>query len=372
MSAGLYIHIPFCKSKCPYCDFYSLRYDENTAEIYADAVIDEIKTGRRAREFTQDFSFEFDTVYFGGGTPSALGGERLARMLSAARQNYKISPESEITAECNPSSSDEKLFCTLADSGFNRISLGMQSAADNERRALGRTADSTKVRQAVTDAKRAGIDSISLDLMIGIPNQSMESLIDSAKFCLELGVKHISAYMLKIEPGTVFDKMGGRLILPDEDAVCDMYLGLIRFLEENGMRQYEISNFAQPGFESRHNLKYWRLDEYLGIGPAAHSFIKDKRFYYERDCEGFVGGGRAVFESDGGDENEFIMLRLRLSDGLKDEDYLARYGVHLPEKILDTAAKLATKGLVICGDGGIRLTKNGFLLSNYVISQLIY
>lgn len=372
MGAGLYIHIPFCKSKCPYCDFYSLRYDENTARRYTDAVTDEIKTGRRTAEFTRGFSFKFDSVYFGGGTPSALGGESLAKMLSAARTYYKISRESEITAECNPSSSDERLFYTLAEAGFNRVSLGMQSAVDGERRSLGRTADSSRVRQAVTDAKKAGIDNISLDMMIGIPGQSTESLKDSAKFCLELGVKHISAYMLKVEPGTVFDRMGDKLILPDEDDVCDMYLGLIGFLEENGMKQYEISNFARPGFESRHNLKYWRLDEYLGIGPAAHSFVNGRRFYYERDCENFINGGSAVFESDGGDENEFIMLRLRLADGLKNKDFAARYGTDLPQKIFDRAAELEKNGLVTCRDGAVKLTGNGFLLSNYVISQLIY
>lgn len=372
MSAGLYIHVPFCKSKCPYCDFYSLRYDPDAAKKYADAVVDEIATSRRSAEYTQGFSFEFDSVYFGGGTPSAVGGDILTDMLNAARENYVISSDCEITAECNPSSSDSELFSALAGAGFNRISLGMQSSSDGERRALGRTADAARVKQAVTAAHRAGIENISLDIMIGIPEQTVQSLIESAKFCIELGVKHISAYMLKIEPGTVFDRMGDRLILPDEDEVCDMYLALTDFLSHSGMEQYEISNFSYPGFESRHNLKYWRLEEYLGIGPSAHSFIGNSRFYYGRDCEKFIDGGSVLFESDGGDENEFIMLRLRLSEGLKNSDYKARFGSDIPKKVFDKAETFQKQGLTLCSDGRIRLTPKGFLLSNYVISRLIY
>ncbi len=370
MSAGLYIHVPFCISKCPYCDFYSLKYNEDSAEEYALSVIDEIETGRRSGEFTRDFDFKFDTVYFGGGTPSVLGARTLGKILDSARKNYRIDENSEITVECNPSAVDYEFFRKLDFYGVNRISLGMQSVADVERRGLGRLADSKTVKKAVNDAQAAGIDNISLDIMIGIPFQSEKTLLESADFCLDSGVKHVSAYMLKIEPGTHFAKMGGKLILPDEDETCDMYLSLCEYLEENGMIQYEISNFSRESYESRHNLKYWLDCEYLGIGPAAHSFTSGKRFYFERDIDSFITGGMAKFESYGGDFNEFTMLRLRLADGLNDSDVKSRFGFSIPDEMRKKCAEFENAGLLVSDEKGIRLTKSGFLLSNYIIASL--
>ena len=316
MNAGLYIHVPFCMSKCPYCDFYSLRYNGDSALKYAESVIDEIETNVRGAEFTVDSEF----------------------------------------------------FKKLNFYGVNRVSLGMQSSSDIERRKLGRLADSNKVRQAVSDAQRAGIENISLDIMIGIPSQSEKTLLKSAKFCIDSGVKHVSAYMLKVEPGTHFAKMGDKLVLPGEDEVCDMYLSLCGYLEENGMKQYEISNFSYKSYESRHNLKYWLDENYLGIGPAAHSFINNSRFYYKRDIDSFIKGEKALFESYGGDFNEFVMLRLRLADGLKETDVKKRFGFGIPKKMRRKCAEFEKAGLLVSDENGIRLTKNGFLLSNCIIS----
>ena len=370
MNAGLYIHVPFCMSKCPYCDFYSLRYNGDSALKYAESVIDEIETNVRGAEFTKDFDFKFDTVYFGGGTPSVLGADIIGKILNSARKNYKISENCEITVECNPSTVDSEFFKKLNFYGVNRVSLGMQSSSDIERRKLGRLADSNRVGQSVSDAQRAGIENISLDIMIGIPSQSEKTLLESAKFCIDSGVKHVSAYMLKVEPGTHFAKMGDKLVLPGEDEVCDMYLSLCGCLEENGMKQYEISNFSYKSYESRHNLKYWLDENYLGIGPAAHSFINNSRFYYKRDIDSFIKGEKALFESYGGDFNEFVMLRLRLADGLKETDVKKRFGFGIPKKIRRKCCEFEKAGLLVSDENGIRLTKNGFLLSNCIIASL--
>lgn len=368
---GLYVHIPFCRSKCPYCDFYSMRLDENTADTYLDAVLDEIENGKRTGGYTKNAELTFDTVYFGGGTPSVFGGERLGKILNAARKHYHIAPDAEMTVECNPSSADDAFFSSLASFGINRVSLGMQSAVDTERRMLGRQADKNAVAKAVDGAKKSGIQNISLDLMLGVPNQTMESLDESLDFLICIGITHISAYMLTLEENTVFYKRLHQLNLPNEDTVCEMYLHAVERLEAAGFYQYEISNFAKNGFESRHNLKYWNCEEYLGIGPSAHSFIDGKRFFFERSINDFIDGKPAEFDSFGGDKEEYIMLKLRLARGLDFSEYEKRFGEPLPEKIISKARFFERNGLVHCGKDRIALTKKGFLLSNSVIAELI-
>ncbi|MGN1117017.1 MAG: radical SAM family heme chaperone HemW, partial [Acutalibacteraceae bacterium] len=276
---GIYIHIPFCQSKCPYCDFYSMRSDEETMERYTDAVIREIEKC--------DGDISADTLYFGGGTPSVLGAERLYRMIEAVRKKFRlVSPE--ITVECNPASTSLDFYKKLSDCGVNRISLGMQSAVDAERRILGRISDRKVIRENVENIKKAGIDNISVDLMIGVPFQDSESLLASIMFITQLDVQHVSAYMLKIEEGTFFHKKQNLLPFPDEDDTCDMYLFLCDYMEKLGFKQYEISNFAKNGYKSRHNLKYWHDEEYISFGPSAHSFSDGRRYYYERDIEKYI------------------------------------------------------------------------------------
>jgi len=368
---GLYIHIPFCRSKCPYCDFYSCLTKNADTETYVASVIDEIKTGRRTKEFTNHSDLSFDTIYFGGGTPSVIGADNIGRIINCVKEYYTVSDDAEITVECNPSTVDEEFFRKLSSYGVNRISLGMQSAVDNERRKLGRFSDKNQILSVIAGAKKCGIDNISLDVMLGIPDQTMQSLDDTIDFCISTEVPHISAYMLSIEEGTVFHKKIDTLNLPDEDTVCDMYMHLSEKLRNAGFRHYEISNFAKSGYESRHNTKYWNCEEYLGIGPSAHSFVDGKRFFFDRDIHSFINGETAVYDCTGGDREEYIMLRLRLSDGIVFGEYKNRFSEDFPSEILKKARVFQKQGLLDITESNISLTVQGFLISNHIISELI-
>ena len=360
---GIYIHIPFCKTKCPYCDFYSFKAEDKQKDSYLKAVL------LCLMEYRDKISTEIDTVYFGGGTPSVFGGERIAQVIELIRNNYQLTNNAEITVECNPSSVDECLVAHLKKAGVNRISMGMQSAVDKERKSLGRLSGRQELENAVKLFNKAGITNISLDLMLGIPHQTKESLTESLSFAVNSGVKHISAYMLKIEEGTPFARM--TLPLPDEDEVCDFYLDTVSFLRDHGFMQYEISNFAKEGFESRHNLRYWQCKEYLGIGPSAHSFLGGERFYFSRDFDSFLANPTPISDGKGGDEEEFIMLNLRLSTGLSFEKFKERYNKCISENIIKKAENFQKAGLLTVDEKGIRLNEKGFLLSNTIISQLI-
>lgn len=340
--SGLYFHIPFCKSKCPYCDFYSVKFDEASAQQYVQEICDEIK----------QYQGIFDTVYFGGGTPSILPPELIGKILDCARAQFEISDDAEITVECNPSKDLSEDFKKYASYGVNRISVGMQSAVDSERFALGRAAGRNEVERTINYARQSGIENISLDLMLGTPKQTIESLDYSFDFIKSVGVPHVSAYMLKIEEGTKFFQMRDRLVLPDDDTVGEMYLKTVDTLASFGIKQYEISNFAVPGFESRHNTKYWTLTPYLGIGKSAHSFWGGKRFFYDREWN-------KIDDGTGGDKEEQIMLGLRLAKGidksLVDRDF----------------AEFVKMGYVADLGERIALTPKGMLVSNTIINYII-
>ncbi len=359
---GIYIHIPFCRSKCPYCDFYSFKGDEKQKDSYLNAVLSALKKFKN--QLTQA-----DTIYFGGGTPSYFGGERIAACIDYIKNNFNL-VNPEITVECNPSDVDEKLMTALSDCGVNRISMGMQSAVDSERKALGRLSDKKQISEALSVIRKSGISNISLDIMLGIPGQTKESLDESLDFLVSCGVTHISAYILKVEENTPFGMMGERLVLPDEEEVCQLYLHTSEKLARHGFAHYEISNFAKKGFESRHNLKYWNAEEYLGIGPSAHSFLSGRRFYYERSFGDFLEGCQPVQDGEGGDEEEYIMLRLRLSQGLRKEEYEKRFGKKIPEEIFLKAKKLPSS-LINVTEDSVSLTAEGFLLSNTIIGELL-
>lgn len=361
---GLYVHIPFCKSKCPYCDFYSLKKSDSNFSAYVSAVKASLKNWAMKTDKMAD------TLYFGGGTPSLLGGDKISELVSAAKESFIC--DGEVTVECNPSCVEDDFFEKVAFAGVNRISLGMQSAVDDERKRLGRIADTKAVERAITLARKAGIDNISLDVMIGIPDQSEKSLKETLGFCVNSGAKHISAYMLKIEEGTWFHKNAQKLNLPDDDFTADLYLMMVDFLSENGFEQYEISNFAEPGYESRHNLKYWNCDEYLGIGPSSHSFLGGKRFFYPRDIGLFESGAEPSDDGDGGGLEEYIMLRLRLAGGLDFDKCRAKYPSFSKEKYLCKTEVLEKAGLVKTDESSISLTPKGFLVSNAVIEKIIF
>lgn len=354
---GFYVHVPFCVSKCPYCDFYSIKGNDSEMAQYTDAVLNAVvfyatQTGRKA-----------DTLYFGGGTPSVLGGERLGKIVDRIREKF-LTPNAEITVEVNPSGQNlENLFQSLVFSGVNRISMGMQSAVDSERLALGRKASSKDVENAINLARQSGIFNISLDLMLGIPNMTMESLNKSLDFILGTGVPHVSAYMLKIEKNTRFYTIANTLNLPNEDQVCDMYLHTAKRLNDAGIHQYEVSNFAKKGFESRHNLKYWQCEEYIGIGPSAHMFVNGKRYFYPRDMEFFLKGNQPIFDDNGGGSQEKIMLGLRLTGGIEK--------TMLSQTAIGKTPKLINAGYMTESQNIIALTPKGFLISNSIIAELI-
>lgn len=361
---GLYIHVPFCASKCPYCDFYS-EVSRAGKEDYVKAVTDEIHTLRRSREFVSGdiCSRALASVYFGGGTPSVLGHEKISRILTQIRKKWALTEDAEITVECNPSLSDPRVFFEgLKEAGVNRISLGMQSAVDGERRALGRRAGGAEVKECVAAAKNAGIDDISLDLMLGIPQQTPESLKYSLDFALQLPVTHLSVYLLKLEEGTLFYKRQASLSLPGEDETADLYLFTCAYLRKKGMRHYEVSNFCFDDKIGRHNMRYWEQKEYLGIGPAAHSYINGRRFFSERSLPAFLAGVPAVFDGPGGDREEKIMLALRTDRGAALSDL---------ENQSEIIPALQNAGYAQIHDGRLTLTDRGFLLSNSVISALL-
>ena len=368
--SGVYIHIPFCKSKCPYCDFYSYRCKSKEMSLYVEALLDEINTLSRVSDFIKE-PFMADTLYLGGGTPSVLSGEALFRIITTARKKFRIADDAEITVECNPNSDIEGILPYLLKAGANRISLGLQSAVDKERKTLGRQSDKKRVAEVIELLKTNGISNISLDVMLGIPYQTEETLKETLGFIIESGVPHISAYMLKIEEGTHFYKNFDKYIFPDEEKTTEFYNQCADKLESAGFIHYEISNFAKPGFESKHNTKYWELENYLGIGPGAHSYINGKRFYFESDTESFIKGEKVIFDDLGGDAEEYIMLKLRLKKGLDLRELKELYGEKPLIRIKEKSPFLKEQGLIEFDGERLSLTRNGYLLSNSVICELL-
>lgn len=363
---GFYFHVPFCHGKCPYCDFYSLPDSPQAMDVYVQAVLASLAPWRERLA-----GRELATVYFGGGTPSLLGADRLGTLLQAVGEGFSLAPEAEITLEANPTRVDRDFFQGVRAAGFNRLSMGLQSAHREELRFLGRTHSPEDVIQAVGDARAAGFSNISLDLMLGLPGGSWEKLRDSIAFVAGLSVEHVSSYLLKVEPGTPFGERG--VELPSEDDGADQYLLAVEELARLGYKQYEISNFARPGKESRHNLLYWRGEEYLGFGPGAHSFFQGRRFYYPRDLKAFLRGEPPVDDGPGGDFGEFAMLNLRLTRGLRREDCLARFGATggaLFDEVLENAASCPKQLLRTQGDA-LSFTPEGFLVSNALLVRLL-
>lgn len=364
---GLYLHIPFCKKKCAYCDFYSACVSDGMLDSYTESLIREIKNwGGVLRRPV------FDTVYFGGGTPSLLG-ERLAAVADAVYSAFEITSGAEITLELNPTGDSSKtsdFMKTARKSGINRLSVGAQSGSDRELKLLGRTHTAADTLAAVSAARKAGFDNISLDLMLGLPGSDIGTLSKSIDFVLSAEPEHISAYILKIEENTYFYKMRESLSLPDDDSAADQYLYMCERLEKSGYTHYEISNFCLTGRESRHNLKYWRCREYLGIGPSAHSFINGKRFYYPRDMKAFIKGTKPVYDGNGGDAEEYIMLRLRLAEGLDIKELESRFGINA-DKIRKAVVPLKKAGFLKTGDSTIRLTDKGMTVSNSIITKIL-
>lgn len=363
MSIGLYIHVPFCAKKCSYCDFYSLSYSKARAESYAEAVL------RNIRHYS-DKSTVLDTVYFGGGTPSLLPAEYITRFMAEIKNSFNMAENAEISIEANPNTLTAERLEKFRKSGINRLSIGIQSMNGDELKVLGRTNTAERAAKAVYDAKSAGFDNISCDLMAALPNQTADKLICSIDAMADLPIQHISAYILKIEEGTAFDCDEIRGNIPDEDATAELYMTMVNRLREKGFLQYEVSNFAKKGYESRHNCRYWKCLDYIGIGPSAHSCYMGKRFAVSADLQRFIESPVQIVEIT--DESpcgfeEYAMLRLRLAEGYDINEF-----PECKEDLIKKLPPLLKAGYVTYEGGKIALTEKGFLMSNSVIEYLIF
>jgi oxygen-independent coproporphyrinogen-3 oxidase len=363
LHVALYVHTPFCLRKCPYCDFYSVAYTDELADAYTGALI-------RAIETQPYGALRAETVYFGGGTPVLLGTARIGRVLDAIARVFS-SDMSEITLEANPAAVSRDELYSLRRLGINRISFGVQSLIDGELAALGRLHSAAEARQSLLDAAAAGFASISADLMLAIPGQTEDSLARSVAALAALPIRHVSAYLLKIEESTPFWAQKNALALPDEDETADRYIQCVESLETGGFHQYEISNFARDNRTSRHNLTYWRCGEYLGVGPAAHSFLGGRRFYFPRELDAFIAAEKpfdlTVDDGPGGGIAERMMLALRLTEGFDTSALPPEAATAIQRK----TAPLIARGLVRVSGTNLSLTPEGFLLSNPITASLL-
>ena len=372
---GIYVHVPFCRSKCQYCDFYSLTTkDDKLMDGYIDAMCAHIKEAGALAP-----AYQVDTVYFGGGTPSFFGADGMATILSAIRRAFDVAADAEITFEANPDSVSDGLLRRLRGEGFNRVSLGIQCDDDEILKRLGRPHTYAQAVTAVQRIRKAGYRNLSLDLMYGLPGQTLDSWQETLRHVLQLQPDHMSCYGLKVEPGTPLFDYKDLCNLPDDDLQADMYLAAVEILQAKGYRHYEISNFARKGMVSKHNLKYWTGGEYLGFGPDASSDFAGKRFKILRDLPGYISGikkGGQVLEDveeipHRERAGEYLMMRLRTSAGISREEYekqfLLPFGpleAHLEQCRSRGHAARTT-------EGRWHLTAEGFLVSNSIISDLL-
>ncbi len=375
MSKHIYVHIPFCEAKCPYCSFYSVAGGDSIHKKYFDALIYEIEN--TALDAIPDGEGP-DTVYFGGGTPSVPESRFITDALAAIIRKFSVDPnDAEITIEANPHFLTKEKAEAYVAAGFNRISLGIQSLHDDTLKTLGRLHDREKALDALRSAREAGFKNISGDLIIGVPGQSYEDVISDADVLIRSGVSHISSYSLSIEEGTVFEKRyGDSLDDPDiQDEERRMYHGLRSFLKENGFEPYEISNSALQGYRSRHNDSYWRAVEYYGLGAGAHGYVAGVRYGHPDDVSEYIRDplDKIVEEELSEDDKmiEYAMLMLRTSDGITDIGFGNRFGKSIPSDIKNKMEDLVQKGLAERIDGGIRLSSHGLDLANVAFREML-
>lgn len=362
---GIYIHIPFCDGKCNYCDFFSFKATQALLDEYTDILISKVKIqGERFKDRITD------TVYFGGGTPSLLGTERILKIIDAVNNSFNVSSDAEVTLEVNPSSGNTLNYSMLAYNGINRISIGMQSANENELKLLGRRHSVNDVIITRDNILKSNISNISVDVMLGIPKQTSQSLIETLEFCTRLDITHISTYMLTIEPNTFFGKNYHKFSFADDDTQSDLYLLTSEYLKSKGFEHYEISNFCIANKKSRHNMRYWQLNDYLGLGPSAHSLINGKRSYYPLSIKDFKND-ITVDDGVGGTKEEYIMLMLRTDIGIEFKEYEKKFNNKLSISFLNKVKFYEKLGYIESDDNRVRLTKKGFLISNTIIADLI-
>lgn len=393
---GLYVHIPFCHAKCAYCDFYSQSgATDALMQRYVDAVLLQMEDySAAARAYT------VDSVFIGGGTPTALPVDTMCELLAGIKRNFNLARGAEFTIEANPATVTLASLKKYRKMGVNRISIGLQSAQADELAALSRIHTLEDFEASFKAARQAGFDNISVDVMYGIPLQTADSFARTLDYVASLSPEHISVYGLKIEEGTPFARMRDTLILPDEDTEADMYLDCIYNLAARGYRQYEISNFARVGRECRHNLKYWNCDEYLGLGCAAHSYFNNMRFSMKRDMMLYVESMEADMSKGGMltddgifmeeahlkkaqpvDEmyslspnervGEYIMLKLRLAEGISSMEFSARFGLNFDALYGRRLQIYIDNGFMRYDGDRYSFTPKGMYVSNYILSTIL-
>ncbi len=361
---GIYIHIPFCESKCIYCDFASFCCAEQEKDKYFQFLRKEIeRCDIRGREV--------DTIYIGGGTPSCVEEGYLEEIIFTLKENYIFSKDMEISIECNPNSIDFEKLKKYNEFGINRISFGVQSLHDNALKTIGRLHTSEMALQAIKMAKKAGFNNINADLLIGLPNSTIGGLCEDAEKLINAGVTHISAYMLQVEEGAKLFSLvkSGKLILPSDDESVSQYDALVSFLEKRGFSRYEISNFALENFECKHNLKYWSGSEYLGFGLSAHSYLGNIRQANSRNFMDYYKGKiskEILTNEDMVEEKIMLGLRCRLGFSLKELSVLG-YDITKNQNFQN----FVDKGILKVEKGIVRLKPEYYGTSNYIIANLL-
>ena len=370
---GIYIHIPFCVNKCAYCDFYSVAPTGKRMAQYHQALSKQLKEAATVLS-----GYYIDSIYFGGGTPSFYGARRIADLFGVLKEQYKVLLDAEVTVEINPDSISAKDLRLLRKEGVSRLSIGVQTTDDGLAKSLGRRHSFAQVEKTIARARRAGFENLSVDLIYGLPSQTRKDWTETLNRVIALRPVHISCYGLRVEEGTPLYLFKDSPDIPGEDDQADMYLYLVDALRNVGYRQYEISNFAMPGHESRHNLKYWNREEYIGFGPTAHSYVGDMRYSYIRGVEEYMDaleGKRSILA--GQDEIskneqalEYLMLGLRTTRGIKREEYFGIYQSNFApiEELLRSYAKHGWAQQI---DERWSFTPPGFLLSNRLIREIL-
>jgi oxygen-independent coproporphyrinogen-3 oxidase len=378
MAAGVYLHIPFCKSRCSYCDFATDVYQSDDAvERYVSALCREIESFSNPKSKLQN-PLLVDTIYFGGGTPSLLSPEQVLKIVSTVHDKFQIATNSEVTMEMNPATVTAETLAGYRSLGVNRASFGVQTFDDRELKLLARGHDANDARQTFDLLREAGFQNISFDLIAGLPGQTLDRWRRNLEEAIAMRPEHLSLYILEVHEGTPLAEQlrSGRRPPPDESLAAEMYELMLDKLGSAGYEQYEISNFAQPGFESRHNSKYWRLEPVFGFGVSAHSFDGAERYANERDTASYV----AAIETSGTAEvsreridaaSESAFLGLRLTSGIDLREYRDEFDVDLEAKYSDELAGVMADGLVESTDHRLRLTRKGMLFSNEVFSIFV-
>lgn len=367
---GLYVHVPFCASKCAYCDFASYAGREADIPRYVDTVVREI--GRRGAETGHP---KADTIFLGGGTPSLLDEFQATRILDALFEAFPMEEGAEITCECNPGTLTTPFARAARKAGVNRLSLGAQARQAHLLCLIGRIHDWEKVTASVEIARQAGFDNINLDLMLGLPSQTVSDVRGTLEAALALSPTHLACYGLIAEEGTPLcrDITAGKLALPDEDIERDMYELARQTLAEHGFHQYEISNFARQGYACRHNVGCWTRVPYLGFGCAAHGFFQECRTMNPSQLDAYLAGEEPETEQVSREEARFesMMLGLRMTRGVKDEDFTRMHGMSIREAFGEKLDKPINGGLLEWHEGDLRLTRLGMDLQNSVLVNLL-